>query len=387
MKLLILSNLLHYRRNGKIVAWGTTVREINHLAKMFDEIRHVACMHPGPAPDSTLPYESDRIKLVPLPPSGGRTLGAKLNILRNTPLYLKTIYQELPWADVIHVRCPNNIGLLAILLLSLVSSPQWRWIKYAGNWDPNFQQAWSYAFQRWFLNMDFSRGVVTINGHWPDQPPHVFSIVNPSLTLWELEDGQTIGSQKQLNSPIYLLHVARLGTKKGTGRALQIAKELNDRGIDLELHVVGDGVERPNLETWAKNQGLASIVTFHGWFPKPMMPQFYNKAHFLILPSIIPEGWPNVISEALAHGVVPLAGAISSIPQLLKEIKSGQAFDPLNISAFVQAILHYMANPETWKVESLEGLKIANLFTYTRYLKGLNQIFYEEWGIKLGFQS
>jgi hypothetical protein len=164
MKLLIISDLPHYQRNGQIVGWGTTVREINHLAQMFEEIRYVACFYPGPAPASALPYDTDRVKLIPLPPSGGKTLGAKVNILRLTPHYLRTIYQQLSWADVLHVRCPNNIGLLAMMLLSGVSSPRKRWFKYAGNWKPTNQQPWSYDFQRWWLEKGLHRGIVTVNG-------------------------------------------------------------------------------------------------------------------------------------------------------------------------------------------------------------------------------
>lgn len=114
MKLLIIydvvSDVPHYRRN--------------HLARMFDEIRYVACLHPGPAPAGALYYDSDRVKLIPLPPSGGKTLGAKLNIQRLTPFYLKTIYHELSWAGRGARRCPNNIGLLTMMLLNGVSLPQ-----------------------------------------------------------------------------------------------------------------------------------------------------------------------------------------------------------------------------------------------------------------------
>ena len=41
-KLAIISHTAHYNNNGKIVGLESTLREINHLAKIFDSIYHVA---------------------------------------------------------------------------------------------------------------------------------------------------------------------------------------------------------------------------------------------------------------------------------------------------------------------------------------------------------
>lgn len=380
MKLLIVSDLPHYKRNGQIVGWGTTVREINHLARMFEEIRYVACLHPDPAPDSALPYDTDKIKLIPLPPSGGKSLRAKLTILRFTPLYLKTIYRELSWADMVHVRCPNNIGLLAMLLLSAVSSPKMRWFKYAANWNPTFRDPWSWIFQRWWLGKGWQKGIVTINGNWPDQSPHVYTILNPTLTEAEINSGQAVGKYKELKIPIYLLYIGTITLNKGAERALKIAQSLIEQNINIEFNFIGDGPEKVTLERRVREQGLTKWITFHGWFPRTELGKFYEAAHFLVLPSIS-EGWPNVISEALGFGVVPLAGAVSVIPKLLKQIGSGQALDPLDVNAFVQAIKDYTAHPERWKAEIMAGLRSAYLFSYNNYLESLRDIFSENWGI------
>src|SRR5687767_2012317 len=119
MRLLIISNMAHYLRHGQVVGWGPTVQEIDHLAELFDEVVHIACLHSSEAPASALPYSSARVTLVPVPPAGGKGLGAKLNILRHSPLYARMILRQLSRADVVHVRCPANISLLAIFLLGL----------------------------------------------------------------------------------------------------------------------------------------------------------------------------------------------------------------------------------------------------------------------------
>jgi hypothetical protein len=126
----IISNMAHYHRgDGVIVGHGATARELDMLATLFDEVRHVACLHEEAAPASALPYASRNITLVPVPPAGGETLGAKLGIARYTPLYVRTIARELRGADAVHVRCPANISLYALAMLAARREPQRRWIK------------------------------------------------------------------------------------------------------------------------------------------------------------------------------------------------------------------------------------------------------------------
>src|SRR5690349_9839136 len=184
MKLLIISNMPHHYRNDQLVGWGPTVQEIDALATIFDEIVHLGCLHRTPAPLSALPYQSGRINFVPLPAVGGDSLGNKLDVISQIPKFVGTVRQWLSWGDVVHVRCPGNIPLIALGMLAISKSPKYRWIKYAGNWHPLGKEAWSYALQRWILQNNLHHGVVTVNGEWKDQPGHVYSFYNPSLTLF-----------------------------------------------------------------------------------------------------------------------------------------------------------------------------------------------------------
>ena len=203
MKLLIISNMSHYLDAGRVVGWGPTVQEIDHLANIFDEIRHIGFLHADPPPLNALPYSSPKVHLVPVPPAGGEKLSDKLKILNLIPLYLRTILQELPWADAVHVRCPANLPLMAVVLLSLVPFPKYRWVKYAGNWRPNGRESWSYTIQRWMLQKNLHRGVVTVNGRWPQQPAHIFSFLNPSLTEEEASQPHP-GPAKKFGPPYCL---------------------------------------------------------------------------------------------------------------------------------------------------------------------------------------
>src|SRR5262249_40338006 len=153
-----------------------------------------------------------------------------------------------------------------------------------------------------------------------------------------------------------------------------IVAELNRRGIPAVFDLVGDGPEIQNFKALAAELSVQPQVRFHGWMARPQLPAFYKQAHFLLFPSTSSEGWPKALSEAMAHGAVPVAGMISSIPQYLDRFQSGIALDPTAIDSFVQAIESYSRRPDQWKQHSLNGVHSAHFFTYSSYLSDVQSI-------------
>ena len=382
MNLLIISHTPHYRIDSGVVGWGPTVREIDHLSHLFEEVIHLAPMYSQQAPPSALPYQADNVRLRAVPPSGGDQLRKKIGILKIYPLYLRAILSEMKRANVVHIRCPANISLLAIVLLAFLRHPRYRWVKYAGNWQPQSREPRSYTFQRCWLRQGFHRGVVTVNGRWPEQPRHVAVFYNPSLTAKEIKIGRVEGQRKRITNPVQLIFVGALNESKGVGRSLQIARKLRETGVNFEFHLIGDGPDRAGFEYWAHQQRLQDMIAFHGWIPKPNLSLFYAKAHIMLFPSAS-EGWPKVLSEAMAFGVVPVAGAVSSIPQILAETGAGVALPLHDVDAFVNAILDYINHPDRWKAASRAGVKAAGQFTYQAYLQAVKEMFRDMWDIDL----
>lgn len=384
MKLLVISHTPHYRRGDQIVGWGSTVRELDHLAGPFDELTHLAILHPGAPPPSSLPYASENIRPILLPPSGGERLRDKAGVLKLAPAYLGEMRRQMRGADIVQVRCPANISLLALLALGFSARPRYRWFKYAGNWRPPAGgEAPAYRLQRWLLAKNWGRGPVTINGRWPDQPAHVHSLVNPCLTQAEVEQAQRLAAARTLKQPVRFLFVGRAESAKGLGQALQIVAQVKERGIALRFDVIGDGAERKSFEEQARRLGVEAQTCFHGFLPRPEVSSFYAQAHFLLHPSRSSEGWPKVLSEAMAYGALPLASDISSIPQTLGEIGCGAALPAQAIERYVDEILGYLERPERWQAESQRGQQAAQRFTYEAYVASLKAMFHSHWGISL----
>ncbi len=373
MHLLIIGHTAHYWRDGQIVGWGPTVKEVDWLAQVFDRVTHLACMHDGSAPPSALPYKSDKVRCVFVPPAGGLSLRDKARVALNAPLYIRAILRCIPQADVVQVRCPGGLGMYGMVLASLFRGKQ-GWAKYAGNWVESGRVPLSFSFQRWWLRAGLFGGPVTINGKWPNQPEHIFAFDNPSLTLEDIRRARGPARAKVLDKPIRLVFVGRTDTAKGLGVALEVVERLRASCPQLSLDVLGDGPGRPKFESLARQMGLADTVRFAGWVPHDRVRDFLGRAHFMLLPSMT-EGWPKVLSEAMTYGVVPIASQVSAIPQVLAEVGSGVALPADDVAGFVQAILFIMDDPAGWREMVEAGLRAASRFSYERYLVRLDEMF------------
>jgi glycosyltransferase involved in cell wall biosynthesis len=334
---------------------------------------HVAPLHDGPAPPSALEYDARNVRHVPISPSGGESPAAKVGVAFAWIDYVRVLLRELGHCDMVHVRCPANIGLLTILLLAVRRSPRMRWIKYAGNWHPQGKESVSYSLQRWLLRRNLPRAVVTVNGTWPGQPPHVRPFLNPCLTDEEIRSGARAAATKRLTPPLTLLSVGRVEEAKGCLRSVSILESLVRRGVDAHLEIVGDGPDRERLERCVREAKLEGRVRMRGWLARPALNELYAAAHVLLLPSAS-EGWPKVLSEGMAYGVVPLAGAVSCVPEYLERLRTGRAIDPFNSDRFVDTISRYADDPASWSAESRRATEGAARFGYAHYLEAVRNL-------------
>lgn len=379
MRILVVSHTPHYLdAAGTVVGWGPTIRELDALADRFGPLTHVAPLHDEPAPASAIPYTSSRVAYCRVPPAGGTRIVDKACIIARIPVYARTIVRHMRTAELVHVRCPANISLVAICILALTRIPKARWVKYAGNWRPPEPGAASYRLQRWMLRRGWPRAVVTVNGRWSGQPAHIVPFDNPAFTRDELERARRAGSGKTITSPVRLLFVGRLEEAKGALRAIEVAALVRTGGVPARLDLVGDGVDGDRCRALADRLGISGSVVFHGWLPRDAVHPLYGVAHFLVLPSVS-EGWPKVLGEAMAHGAVCLAGAVSAIPQVLTETGAGDAVAPADVGAFTGLVRDYVAEPERWRRTSRNGMDAAERFTYETYLEAVSNTIGARW--------
>lgn len=88
--------------------------------------------------------------------------------------------------------------------------------------------------------------------------------------------------------------------RKGVDLLVETFVELVRMGSDAELHFLGDGPLKQELQ--AATSAIANRVHFHGFRQRGELPAFYAKADVLCAPSRY-DGWGLIVPEAMAAGM------------------------------------------------------------------------------------
>jgi glycosyltransferase involved in cell wall biosynthesis len=119
-----------------------------------------------------------------------------------------------------------------------------------------------------------------------------------------------------------VLFVGRLVPEKGVPLLLDTAAILRERGVDIDLKIVGSGPLRAELETGVIARDLVDSVRLVGPVGQDELPARYAWADVFCLPSFS-EGLPVVLMEALLCEVPVVTTAIAAIPELVRDGETG----------------------------------------------------------------
>lgn len=150
------------------------------------------------------------------------------------------------------------------------------------------------------------------------------------------------------NEPkIKLVFIGRLSPEKGCQVLIEALIKLNDPTVHLKI--LGDGIEKINLEQMVSNSTIKSQVDFLG-FTKDVTPHL-AQADVLIMPSFR-EGQPLTLIEACIMGLPVIASNVGGIPELVHDNQNGFLFKAGDIDELASKI-------ELFKHEKLNLNKAA----------------------------
>lgn len=129
-----------------------------------------------------------------------------------------------------------------------------------------------------------------------------------------------------------VLFVGQLRPYKGVDVLLRAWQHVDN----ADLHILGDGHQRADLEALASKLKLQS-VHFHGAVTEKQLKKFYARSHVLVLPSTRKaEAFGLVLLEGMAAGCVPVATNLPGVSDVVSA--SGFTF-PVGDSAALAEIL------------------------------------------------
>ncbi|TDN70722.1 glycosyltransferase [Paraburkholderia sp. BL10I2N1] len=131
---------------------------------------------------------------------------------------------------------------------------------------------------------------------------------------------------------------------KGHGILLRAVAALRERGLNVELTLIGDGVLRAELERLAARLGLADSVRFAGALNGDDVLRTVSQHALFVLPSL-QEGMPRALLEAMAVGIPVIATHVGGIAEVLEP---ASLVPPADVDALSEKIAHNAADAQ-WR--------------------------------------
>ena len=172
-----------------------------------------------------------------------------------------------------------------------------------------------------------------------------------------------------------LLSVGRLHQVKGHDFLVKACAALRDQCLDFICWIVGEGLERPALESQINELGLQGRVYLLGHVPRTDLPGYYRYADLVVMTSKS-EGIPVVLMEAMAHEKLVLAPAITGIPELVEHQRTGFLYQPGSLPDFVSAVSWIQANKASLAgIQRAAAASIAASYNRQRNLRAFAEQF------------
>ena len=145
-----------------------------------------------------------------------------------------------------------------------------------------------------------------------------------------------------------LVCTGRLVPAKGHRTLLEALRQLRDRGVFLNVTLIGSGPELTRLENFVKAYGLDHAVTFTSALSHAETLTRLRKADIFALASFA-EGIPVALMEAMSLGLPCVSTSVAGIPELIRAGVDGLLVPPANPQLLADALESLVLNPDLRK--------------------------------------
>lgn len=375
----------HYRDgHGRLCALEPVVNQLDRWAELFDSVVICATFDPGPVPPGFAPYRSANIEFRPLRSGGGNDWRAKVGLLLHVIPWAIATRQVAKQVDAVHLRCPCNIGLVA--LFSTWKAGCRRYALYAGVWHDYAGEPRFFRLQRKLLAARWFGGPVSVYSDRDPTRPHLEPFFSPSFTASDFIEASSSVDAKlerirdpENTGPWKLVTVGRLTENKNQQAIIRALREVLDKGIDATLDIYGDGALRTRLESLVDELGLRNEVTFHGSVDHVTVMHAFAAADLNLL-STRQEGFGKVLLEGMVHGAVPIFGQSPVAGELSGNGNRGVVIDPDDPEQLAHVIIDLTKDRSRWAEMLLDARTYASTMTLEAFQNRVRDMLVRHWG-------
>lgn len=156
-----------------------------------------------------------------------------------------------------------------------------------------------------------------------------------------------------------ILYVGRLEGRKGAKYLLHAFQLLSQRRPEVSLIIAGDGPDRAKLEMLAADLEIEDKVQFLGFVSHQEKIKLYRSADLYCSPALFGESFGVVLLEAMACGLVTVAGDNPGYASVMHGLGAISLVNPKHTAEFARRLdllLHETDLRKLWRNWALEEL-------------------------------
>ena len=137
-----------------------------------------------------------------------------------------------------------------------------------------------------------------------------------------------------------ILHIGRFMRSKGVVTLIKAFIELGKNYKDISMTLIGKTDQRifKRCEQLLIKNNLNHRVFFKKFVSYELLPDFYEKANVIIVPSEIYESFSYTVAQGMACGKIVIASNIGGIPETVDHGKAGLLFEPGDTQDLIKSV-------------------------------------------------
>lgn len=157
------------------------------------------------------------------------------------------------------------------------------------------------------------------------------------------------------------LTVCRLEPRKDIPTLISAANVVCRRYAHIKFIIVGDGINRKEIEKQIKNLNLQNKVILVGEVFDDELPEYYRACDFFVLPTLY-EGFGYVFLEAMACGLPIITTTVPAVPEVIGD--AGILVPPKQPKILSERILHIIYDDELRENLIKKGLERVKKYNW-----------------------
>jgi phosphatidylinositol alpha-mannosyltransferase len=196
------------------------------------------------------------------------------------------------------------------------------------------------------------------------------TIIPNGIDLARYKHKTTKGKSKKRT----ILYIGRLERRKGAKYLLKAFQIFSQNNPDVELIITGDGPDREKLELMADDLKLKN-VSFLGFVSEDLKLELLASADVFCSPALFGESFGIVLLEAMATGVVSVAGNNSGYIGLMQDTGALSIINPKDTVEFARRLDLLLNDEEIRKVWQKWAKDYVQQFSYSKVVDQYEELY------------